>query len=137
MKKNTTAILVGVVALIVGFLVGNVSAMSMNMWNWSMMNHSSMWNNSMGMNMDMSDPMQMTMADMGMMLEGKEWDELDKAFLEGMIPHHQWAIEMARTLVNAKNPELKELWVEIIEAQQAEIDQMNEWLFEWWYVTKD
>jgi hypothetical protein len=32
--------------------------------------------------MDMSDPMSMSMADMGKMLEGKTGDDLDKAFLE-------------------------------------------------------
>ena len=35
------------------------------------------------------DIMDMSMADMGKMLEGKSGDALDKAFLEGMIPHHQ------------------------------------------------
>ena len=87
------------------------------------------------MQMDHSnmDPMQMSMADMWAMLEGASWDELDRAFLEGMIPHHQWAIDMAKYLVNAKHPELKAMWEEIITAQQAEIDQMNDWLVEWGY----
>jgi len=87
------------------------------------------------MQMDHSnmDPMQMSMADMWAMLEGTSWDELDRAFLEGMIPHHQWAIDMAEYLVNAKHPELKAMWEEIITAQQAEIDQMNAWLVEWGY----
>jgi len=75
------------------------------------------------------------MADMWAMLEWQTWDDLDKAFLEWMIPHHQWAIDMAEFLVDAKHPELKQMWVEIIEAQQAEIDQMNEWLIEWGYKT--
>ena len=35
------------------------------------------------------DMMDMSMADMGKMLERKTGDALDKAFLEGMIPHHQ------------------------------------------------
>ena len=47
-------------------------------------------NMSMGDHMNMSsDPMAMSMADMGKMLEGKTGDALDQAFLEGMIPHHQ------------------------------------------------
>jgi len=79
------------------------------------------------------DPMQMSMADMWAMLEWETWDDLDRAFLEWMIPHHQWAIDMAEFLVDAKHPELKQMWVEIIEAQQKEIDQMNEWLVEWGY----
>ena len=59
--------------------------------------------------MDMEDPMSMSMADMGKMLEGKTGDALDKAFLEGMIPHHQGAIDMARYLEQSARPELQEL----------------------------
>lgn len=83
--------------------------------------------------MDMSahDPMQMSMADMGNMLEGKTGDELDRAFLEGMIPHHQGAIDMARYLEQSARPELQELGRNIITAQQAEIEQMQKWLKEW------
>lgn len=35
------------------------------------------------------DPMSMSMADMGAMLAGKTGDDLNKAFLTGMITHHQ------------------------------------------------
>lgn len=79
------------------------------------------------------DPMKMSMADMWAMLEWKTGDALDKAFLEWMIPHHQWAIDMAEYLVDAQHPELQEMWQEIIKAQQAEIDQMNKWLKQWGY----
>lgn len=51
----------------------------------------------------------MTMNDMSKMLEGKTGDELDRAFIEGMIPHHQAAIDMARALTGAKHPELRTL----------------------------
>ena len=95
------------------------------------MDHGNMMHKSM--DHSMMDPMQMSMADMWAMLEWKTWDDLDKAFLEGMIPHHQGAIDMAEYLIDAKNPELKAMWEEIIAAQQAEIDQMNAWLVEWGY----
>lgn len=81
--------------------------------------------------MDMSDPMQMSMADMGKMLEGKSGDALDRAFLEGMIPHHQGAIDMAQYLEKSTRPELQKLGKDIITAQQAEIAQMQNWLVEW------
>ena len=77
--------------------------------------------------------MDMSMADMGKMLEGKTGDALDKAFLEGMIPHHQGAVEMAKYLVNAKHPELQKMGQDIISAQTKEIEQMKKWLKEWGY----
>jgi uncharacterized protein (DUF305 family) len=86
---------------------------------------------------DMSsmDPMDMTMRDMGAMLQGKTGAALDKAFLEGMIPHHQWAIDMAKYLAGSDKPELVKLGADIISTQQKEIDQMNKWLVEWGLVS--
>lgn len=81
--------------------------------------------------MDMSDPMSMSMADMGKMLEGKTGDALDTAFLEGMIPHHQGAIDMAKYLEKSERPELQQLGQDIIAAQTKEIEQMQNWLKEW------
>ena len=125
MKKNYMShILVWVVSLVVGLWIGHVVTMPAG-------HHSEMMDHS---TMDMNhDPMQMSMADMWAMLKWKTWDELDKAFLEWMIPHHQWAIDMAEFLVDAKHPELQKMWKEIIAAQQSEIDQMNKWLIEWNY----
>jgi uncharacterized protein (DUF305 family) len=42
---------------------------------------------------------------------------------------------MAKFLVDAKHPELKKMGLEIITAQQKEIDQMNAWLKAWGYIT--
>lgn len=78
--------------------------------------------------------MDMSMKDMSAMLEGETGDEFDKAFIEGMIPHHQGAIEMAEAaLKNAKHEEIKNMAREIISAQQREIDQMKEWQRSWGY----
>lgn len=121
MKKiYTSHIIVWVITLVFGLFVWHVSVM----WMWGTMDHS---------NMSSHDAMNMSMADMWAMLDGKTWDELDKAFLEGMIPHHQGAIDMAEVLVDAKHSELREMGEEIIAAQQAEIDQMNTWLEQWGY----
>ena len=79
------------------------------------------------------DPMDMNMMQMGMMLSGKTWYELDRAFIEGMIPHHQAAVDMARYLTGAKHPELRKMGEEIIAAQSKEIDQMKKWQIEWGY----
>jgi Domain of unknown function (DUF305) len=55
------------------------------------------------------DPMDMTMRDMSAMLVGKSGDELNRAFLEGMIPHHQAAVDMAAFLAASDKPELVKL----------------------------
>ena len=81
------------------------------------------------------DMMSMSMTDMSKMLEGKTGDALDRAFLEGMIPHHQGAVDMAKYLVNAKHPELQKMGQDIIKAQTTEIEQMKKWMKDWGYET--
>ncbi|RLM20598.1 DUF305 domain-containing protein [Brenneria alni] len=63
------------------------------------------------------------------MQEGIQSSDPDVAFAKGMIAHHQGAIDMAKTeLKYGKDPELRKLAEEIINAQQPEIDQMQAWL---------
>lgn len=58
--------------------------------------------------------------------------ELDLMFIDGMIPHHQSAIAMAETALEAgERDEITQLAEEIIVAQQAEIDQLQDWRDEW------
>lgn len=53
----------------------------------------------------------------------------DVDFVEGMIPHHQGAVAMAKTLLaHSKDPELRKLAEGIISAQEKEIAFMNDWL---------
>ncbi len=53
----------------------------------------------------------------------------DMAFARGMLPHHVGAVDMAEVqLKYGKNPEMRKLAQEIIDAQQAEIEQMRTWI---------
>jgi uncharacterized protein (DUF305 family) len=63
-------------------------------------------------------------------LEGKTGKELEKAFLLGMIPHHQGAVEMAKKLLEdpTVSQELKDFANKIISAQEGEIQTMKDWL---------
>jgi uncharacterized protein (DUF305 family) len=56
---------------------------------------------------------------------GKEFDLL---FLQGMIKHHQGAIQMAQEVATSKNKDVANLSAAIIAAQKLEIDTMNELL---------
>ena len=61
--------------------------------------------------------------------ELRDADPFDPAFVDMMIPHHEGAIEMAKAeLAKGENAELKQLAQEIIDAQQAEIREMREFL---------
>jgi uncharacterized protein (DUF305 family)/uncharacterized cupredoxin-like copper-binding protein len=56
----------------------------------------------------------------------------DLAFIEAMVPHHQMAIMMAQVAtMRAEHPELQALAQTMIEDQQREIAQMQEWRMAW------
>ena len=57
--------------------------------------------------------------------KGKEFDLL---FLQGMIKHHEGAIEMAQEVANSMNKDVTNLSAAIIQAQQLEITKINELL---------
>jgi uncharacterized protein (DUF305 family) len=78
----------------------------------------------------MDHSMASMMMDMTKNMRGKSGAELEKSFITEMIPHHQGALDMANLLLEDKsiNPKIKSFAENIITAQKAEIDQMNEWL---------
>ncbi len=84
-------------------------------------------------------PMEMSpeeMKMMGMMEDpGQLADEdpFDRAFIDEMTPHHESAIQMARVAQEStEDPEIRELARGIVEAQEAEIEQMTAWREEWY-----
>ncbi|MCM0590252.1 MAG: DUF305 domain-containing protein [Gloeotrichia echinulata IR180] len=59
--------------------------------------------------------------------------QVDKHFIEMMIPHHQLAVEMADlALQKAKHPEIKKLAAAIKTDQTKEIEQMKAWYQQWY-----
>lgn len=63
------------------------------------------------------------------MAQGVTAHDPDVAFARGMIPHHRGAIAMAQTeLKYGKDPHMRRMAENVIKAQQAEIETMNNWL---------
>jgi uncharacterized protein (DUF305 family) len=63
---------------------------------------------------------------------GPTFNETDVAFAQGMIPHHEQAIEMAQLAASrSSDPEVKQLAADIEAAQGPEIETMTGWLEEW------
>ena len=130
MEKNQ-AILYGIIGLLAGTLLGIwIATYSVNNEMTGMMKLMSggmMGNTSTGMNMSMN----------GMMNEMSTvtGTERDEQFLRMMIVHHQGAIAMAESVKETTDrDELKTMADDIIAAQSAEIDQMKQWLKEWFDV---
>lgn len=58
---------------------------------------------------------------------------IDRHFIEQMIPHHEDAIEMSKlALSRSQHKEIKELAEKIIENQSREINDMTSWYKSWY-----
>ncbi|WP_392565400.1 DUF305 domain-containing protein [Utexia brackfieldae] len=65
------------------------------------------------------------------MMQGVMNSDPDVAFIKGMIPHHQGAIDMAKIVIQyGKDPAVRQLAEQVIKAQEGEIVWMNQWLAE-------
>lgn len=61
--------------------------------------------------------------------EGMQAKDIDVAFICGMLPHHQGAIDMAKAeLQYGDDPWARQLAQAVIDAQTKEIAEMKQWL---------
>ena len=89
------------------------------------------WLNDAGAGMEMGHDM-----GMGGMLSDSEFEALkastgsafDKLYLQGMIGHHEGAIQMAKMVLNSNNTEAKALGEAIVASQTKQITYMKELL---------
>ena len=66
-----------------------------------------------------------------MMMKGMTASDIDVAFVCGMIPHHQGAINMAKAeLAHGDSEWAKQMAQKVIAAQEQEIAEMLNWLAE-------
>lgn len=58
----------------------------------------------------------------------------EREFLEGMIPHHQEAVDTAKEVIarGGSTPEIKKLAEDIVVAQEKEITMMKGWYQSWY-----
>lgn len=79
-----------------------------------------------GMDMGGMEMNGMSQDEMMTHLNGLSGSEFDTAFLEGMIAHHQGAVEMAEAqLADGENPQALALAEKIITDQESEIAEMQ------------
>jgi uncharacterized protein (DUF305 family) len=62
-------------------------------------------------------------------MEGVQDSNPDAAFVRGMIPHHQGAIDMAKIVLQHGKDEQTRKWAtDVIREQEREIGEMQAWL---------
>ncbi|BAQ62744.1 hypothetical protein GM3708_3150 [Geminocystis sp. NIES-3708] len=89
------------------------------------------WHSTMNHSMIMSEAQ---IASMRMDMDlGKADNEFDLRFINAMIPHHQGAVKMAKDLLaKSQRPEMQTLAQNIINSQQREIEQLQQWHEKWY-----
>lgn len=111
--QNQNPLLIGICALLAGLILGYGLRGSVS-------------------SNTMSTDMHGAMGGMMSGLAGKSGADLEKAFLEEMIIHHEGAVEMAQTLLKGTTrPDLVKLGNDIVTAQTGEIQMMRGWLDTW------
>lgn len=56
----------------------------------------------------------------------------EEGYLVEMVAHHRDAVTAARELERSDRPRMRELGRSVVESQTAQVEQMEEWLAEWY-----
>lgn len=128
-SSNKVVVVVGIVLLvggIVGYIFGRSQDASVTPRAGMMDTQSENMHRMSDGTMMHHDDMMMDHADMMVTSE--------RTFIEGMIPHHQEAIDTAKEVLErgGATPEMRALAEEIIIAQEAEIVEMKQWYQDWY-----
>ena len=136
--KNQT-ILIAIITLLVGGIGGYAIADKDKQYGEREYENEVMDNTPMGMHR-MPDGSMMENTDIGM--GGmSQMDHMmammvssEREFIEGMIPHHQEAVDTAKEVIErgGSTPEIKQLVEDIVVAQEAEIAEMKQWYQDWY-----
>lgn len=126
-------LLYGIIGILVGILIGLwVGGYAVNKQEAGMLRMMGISGTTAGMMGHGGSGMGMSMDDMMSELNTNTGSERDEQFLRMMIVHHQGAIAMAESVKETtERQELKDMADDIIRAQSTEIDQMQQWLKDW------
>jgi uncharacterized protein (DUF305 family) len=134
---NNQTILVAIIALLVGGIGGYTIADKDKTYKDRGYDKEMSDNTPMGMHR-MPDGTMMGDADMSNMGQMDHMMAMmvssEREFIEGMIPHHQEAVDTAKEVIErgGSTPEIKQLVEDIVVAQEAEITEMKQWYLDWY-----
>lgn len=122
---NAKAILIGAAAAVVVGVLAYTQLPKGNPDPMAGMDHSTMTMSASASTKAYEGAMTDMMKGMMVPLTGKP----DVDFMQGMMPHHQGAIDMAKAVLQyGSDPEVKTLAENVIKAQEGEIAFMKDWL---------